>query len=134
MKKVGIIGYGRFGQVLADLLSKKYKVLATDCNLDIDEAVEFSSLEEILECFLVFIAVPIRSFEAVVQEISQHKHKILPEYKLIKKEGPSHLPTFTVSLKVLKFKLIKATGESKRQAEKNAAKIALNIIDEKKIN
>ena len=61
-------------------------------------------------------------------------YKEIPEYKLIKKEGPSHSPTFTVSLKVLKFKLIKATGESKRQAEKNAAKIALNIIDEKKIN
>ena len=69
-----------------------------------------------------------------LQEISQHKYKILPEYKLIKKEGPSHSPVFTVSLKVLKLKLIKATGESKRQAEKNAAKIALNIIDEKKIN
>jgi len=37
MKKVGIIGYGRFGRVLADLLSKKYKVLVTDCNLDIDK-------------------------------------------------------------------------------------------------
>ena len=49
MKKVGIIGYGRFGKVLADLLSKKYKVLVTDCNLDMDEEIEFSSLEEILE-------------------------------------------------------------------------------------
>ena len=26
MKKAGIIGYGRFGKVLADLLLKKYKV------------------------------------------------------------------------------------------------------------
>ncbi len=73
MKKVGIIGYGRFGRVLTDLLTKKYKVLVTDCNPHIDEEIEFSSLEEILECFLVFVAVPIRSFEAVVQEISQYK-------------------------------------------------------------
>ena len=73
MKKVGIIGYGRFGRVLIDLLSKKYKVLVVDCNPHIDAEVEFSSLEEILECFLVFVAVPIRSFEAVVQEISQYK-------------------------------------------------------------
>jgi len=69
-----------------------------------------------------------------LQEISQHKYKTLPEYKLIKKEGPSHSPVFTVSLKVLKLKLIKATGQSKKEAEKNAAKIALNIFDEKKIN
>ena len=69
-----------------------------------------------------------------LQEISQHKYKNLPEYKLIKKEGPSHSPIFTVSLKVLKLKLIKATGQSKKEAEKNAARIALNIFDEKKIN
>ena len=69
-----------------------------------------------------------------LQEISQHKNKILPEYNLLKKEGPPHSPIFTVSLKVLKLKLIKAKGTSKREAEKNAAKIALNIIDEKKIN
>ena len=72
MKKVGIIGYGRFGAVLEKLLSKKYKVLVTDINTEINEEVEFSSLEEILECFLVFIAVPINSFEVVVQEISKY--------------------------------------------------------------
>ena len=72
MKKVGIIGYGRFGRVLADLISKKYKVLVIDNNPDIDDR-EFSSLEEILECFLVFLAVPIHSFESVIKEISQYK-------------------------------------------------------------
>ena len=30
MKKAGIIGFGRFGRVLADLLSKKYKVRVYD--------------------------------------------------------------------------------------------------------
>ena len=73
MKKVGIIGYGRFGRVLADLLSKKYKVLVTDRNPDQYKEVDISSIEEILECFLVFIAVPIHSFEAVVQKISKYK-------------------------------------------------------------
>ena len=69
-----------------------------------------------------------------LQEISQQKYKTLPDYKLIKKKGPSHSPIFTVSLKVLKLKIIKATGKSKREAEKEAAKIALNIINDKKIN
>jgi len=73
MKKVGIIGYGRFGVVLADLFSKKYKVLINDSNPDKNKKVEYSSLEETLECFLVFIAVPINSFEAVIQEIAKYK-------------------------------------------------------------
>ena len=73
MKKIGIIGYGRFGRVLEDLLSKKYQVLQFDNNPIEDENIKFSSLEEILECFLVFIAVPIRSFEEIIKEISKYK-------------------------------------------------------------
>jgi ribonuclease-3 len=66
-----------------------------------------------------------------LQEISQHLHKSLPEYCLKKKEGPSHSPIFTISLKVLNLKNINASGNSIREAEKNAAKIALKLINEK---
>ena len=67
-----------------------------------------------------------------LQELSQRKLKKLPEYSLIKKEGPSHSPIFTILLKVLNLKKIKASGSSIREAEKNAAKIALNLLNEKK--
>ena len=69
-----------------------------------------------------------------LQEISQQKNKILPKYSLIKKTGPSHSPIFTISLEVLNLKEIKATGNSKREAEKNAAYKALKLLNEKKIN
>ena len=67
-----------------------------------------------------------------LQEISQQKFKKLPTYKLIKKQGPSHSPTFTVSLKVLNLKLIKTSGSSIREAEKNAALVALEIFNASK--
>ena len=66
-----------------------------------------------------------------LQEISQQKFKKLPEYKLIKKTGPSHSPVFTVSLKVLKMKLVKASGRSIRDAQKEAAKKILDLISDK---
>ena len=66
-----------------------------------------------------------------LQEISQKKFKKLPEYKLIKKTGPSHSPFFIVSLKVLKMKLVKASGRSIREAQKEAAKIILDLISDK---
>ena len=50
---------------------------------------------------------------------------------LFKKEGPSHSPIFTVILKVLNLKKIKASGSSIREAEKNAAKIALTLLNDK---
>ena len=66
-----------------------------------------------------------------LQEISQQKFKKLPEYKLIKKTGPSHSPVFTVSLKALKMNLMKASGSSIREAQKEAAKKVLDLISGK---
>ena len=73
----------------------------------------------------------IQDSKTKLQEISQQKLKKLPYYELIKKEGSSHSPLFTVSLKVLNLKKIKANGGSIREAEKNAAKIALQLLDAK---
>ena len=73
----------------------------------------------------------IQDYKTKLQELSQQKLKKLPEYTLIKKEGPPHSPLFTVSLKVLNLKKIKASGTSIRDAEKNAAKTALSIFDAK---
>ena len=73
MKKAGIIGYGRFGRVLADLLSKKYAVRVYDIEkVANNEGIEICSLDEVLECILVFIVVPIRAFEQVVKEIATY--------------------------------------------------------------
>ncbi|MBD1147928.1 ribonuclease III [Pelagibacterales bacterium SAG-MED31] len=66
-----------------------------------------------------------------LQELSQQKLRKLPDYNLIKKEGPSHAPTFTISLKVLNLKKIISSGTTIREAEKNAATIALKQINEK---
>ncbi len=71
--------------------------------------------------------------KTLLQEYSQQKSKKLPEYKLIKKEGPPHLPLFTISLKVMDLKKIISQGSSIREAERKAAQEALNIIYEKKI-
>ena len=65
-----------------------------------------------------------------LQEISQKKYKILPKYKLLTKKGPPHSPTFTVSLKALNFKPIRTSAKSIQEAEKKAAKIILDLIDE----
>ena len=57
-----------------------------------------------------------------LQEISQQKYKILPIYKLLKKDGLSHSPIFTISLEVPGLKTLKSKGKSIREAEKEAAK------------
>ncbi len=71
MKSIGIIGYGRFGTVLADLLKKDYDVLVYDPNISAGELS--AALEEVLESVIIFIAVPISSFEKVLINISEYK-------------------------------------------------------------
>ena len=66
-----------------------------------------------------------------LQEITQKKYKKLPEYSLLKKEGPPHSPKFTISLNALTFNNIQAKGSSIRDAEKKAAKKILSLINEK---
>ena len=75
--------------------------------------------------------INMQDFKTKLQELSQQKSKKLPEYNLVKKEGPPHSPVFTVSLKVLSLKKIKASGSSIREAEKNAAKTALSLLNDK---
>jgi len=72
-----------------------------------------------------------QDFKTKLQELSQQKSKKLPEYNLEKKKGPSHSPVLNVSLKVLNLKKIKASGSSIREAEKNAAKTALSLLNDK---
>ena len=71
MNSVGIIGFGRFGKVLANILQKGFSIIAYDLNPnDGFHGVEFTDLESILKEKVIFIAVPIRHFESVVHEIS----------------------------------------------------------------
>ena len=70
MKKVGIIGYGRFGKVLANLLINQYEVKVYDPQNQAGELA--AELDVVLESVLVFVAVPIRAFETVIGEIAEY--------------------------------------------------------------
>jgi ribonuclease III len=60
-----------------------------------------------------------------LQEYLQATHKVLPLYKTVEEKGPEHDKEFKVSV-YLKDKLLgEGTGSSKKQAEEQAAKNAL---------
>ena len=63
-----------------------------------------------------------------LQEFSLKKFKKLPIYKLISNTGPRHKPLFKVSVKLIDTKFFTAQGNSKKDAEQNAAKICLQNI------
>ena len=64
-----------------------------------------------------------------LQELSLKKFKKLPIYKLISNTGPRHKPIFKISVKLQNTKFFTAEGNSKKNAEQNAAQLCLNHIE-----
>jgi ribonuclease-3 len=64
-----------------------------------------------------------------LQEISQSLEQNTPLYRLVKAEGPDHARRFTVEVLVDGRTLGKGTGRSKQQAEKEAAREALEHLE-----
>ena len=72
MNSVGIVGFGRFGKILANILQKGFAIKAYDPKpTGPSPGVQFSGLDTVLMEKVIFIAVPIRYFEKAIIDISQ---------------------------------------------------------------
>ena len=64
-----------------------------------------------------------------LQEYSLKKYKSLPNYTLFSNTGPRHKPLFNIGVNIKNSKTIKATGNSKKDAEQKAADRFLKKLD-----
>ncbi len=64
-----------------------------------------------------------------LQEYSLKKFKKLPIYKLVNAKGPKHNPIFKVSVSIKNSKTFFGLGNSKKNAEQNAALNLLKFIN-----
>tara|TARA_B100000780_G_scaffold242782_1_gene185740 strand:+ start:430 stop:1095 length:666 start_codon:yes stop_codon:yes gene_type:complete len=60
-----------------------------------------------------------------LQEYSLKVFKTLPDYKLISNTGPRHKPLFKVAVRLKNTKFYTAHGNSKKDAEQNAASLCI---------
>ena len=65
-----------------------------------------------------------------LQELLHAKRSGLPEYRLINKLGPAHNPEFRVEVVLESGESAMASGSSKKEAEREAAKLLLQQIEE----
>jgi prephenate dehydrogenase len=81
MRRVTIIGFGRFGKTLYRLLKDDFDVTIYKRNKSSDDNANITTeLKKAYEADTIFFAVPIESFEFV---ISEHKDYFKPEHVLI---------------------------------------------------
>jgi len=67
-------------------------------------------------------------YKSYIQEYCQKKYKSLPYYKIISQEGPDHEKKFTVSLNINHSEVSVGEGKSKKEAEQDAAKKAVEAL------
>jgi ribonuclease III len=69
-----------------------------------------------------------RDYKTAVQEICQNRFREFPRYVLISETGPDHEKRFETSLVVGERVIATGAGRSKKEAEQQAAKIALEEL------
>jgi len=69
-------------------------------------------------------------YKSRIQELVQESHKIIPQYRVLQESGPDHDKTFNVQLDVREVRT-EGIGKSKKMAEQDAARKALEILKNK---
>src|SRR5438552_1688034 len=69
-----------------------------------------------------------QDYKSALQELLQSRDLPLPEYRLVGTAGPDHRKLFEIELLVKGDRLATATGPSKKEAEQDAARLALDAL------
>jgi len=69
-----------------------------------------------------------QDFKSTLQELLQAREMPLPEYRLVAASGPDHRKQFEIEVVVRDEPLASAIGSSKKDAEQEAARAALEKL------
>ncbi len=73
-----------------------------------------------------------RDFKTTLQELTQARFGITPEYKVMASRGPDHQKEFEVGVFIEDKEYARAIGKSKKIAQQEAAKIAVDLLKKEK--
>ncbi len=73
-------------------------------------------------------AVPAQDYKSALQELVQSRDHPLPEYRLVGAIGPDHRKVFEVEVIVAGKPIARASGPSKKEAEQESARLALESL------
>jgi ribonuclease-3 len=118
------------GRMKSSLLANAFESVVAAMYIDggFDRASHFIGrlFEPLIEAGAV--AAVYRDYKTVVQEICQNRFREFPRYALISETGPDHDKRFETSLVVGERVIATGTGRSKKEAEQQAAKTALEEL------
>ena len=66
--------------------------------------------------------------KTALQLLTQSRLRLAPRYRLLRRTGPPHAPTFQVEVRVRRSPIGRGSGRSRQEAEYEAARIALTSL------
>ena len=135
-KSLGLEKFVLVGNSKKKLIKIENKIIS-DCCEALIGAIYLDQGFDIVENFILKVwkihlkssVVTFVDSKTKLQEYSLKKFKILPIYKLLDNSGPRHKPIFKIGVMLQNSKMIKATGNSKKDAQQKAATLLLKHLD-----
>jgi ribonuclease III len=135
---LGLGGYVRLGKgeaqsggrekpsILADTMEALLGALYLDAGFDKSLEIIRTLFSPVLERLMQ--GAVFTDFKSRLQEHTQQCLKSTPKYRLLEELGPAHDKTFRVEVTLTGRKLAEGEGKSKKEAEQNAAREALQCF------
>ena len=73
-----------------------------------------------------------KDYKTSLQEITQARYGVIPEYDVIAARGPDHKKEFEVAVLINDKEYARAIGKSKKIAQQEAARVAVNMLKKEK--
>ncbi len=113
--------------ILADTVEAVIAAIYLDSkNIDLVQDFILKNIKEQIE--FASKNVGVKDYKTVLQEKLQIHGEVQIKYNIIKEEGPDHDKTFTAEVECDGKKLASGSGRSKKNAEMEAARKAINLI------
>ncbi len=120
-------GKGGRSSIIADMFEALLGAIYLDGGLEKARRFFMSHFQKTLEESL---ENPEENWKARLQEHLQKNKQKMPSYKVLAESGPDHLRHFLVGVYLEDTQLAVGSGSSKKEAERNAAKSALDMLRE----
>lgn len=118
------------GRINKTILANTFEALLAGIFMDqgIDAATKFVTEVIITQIDEVVSDQGLKDPKSMLQEKTQEIHKLSPQYKILRDEGPDHAKMYTAGVFLNTRLLAEGTGHSKQEAEKSAAQNALLVL------
>jgi ribonuclease III len=118
------------GRQKRSLLANTFEALLGAIYLDGGFQAAFQVAERLFSPFIAGVpAAASKDFKSRLQELAQAKLQMAPTYTVLSEQGPDHAKTFEIAILIGDKEYARAFGRSKKEAQQNAAELALAAME-----